>query len=89
MEIRASMTDVRKHFSELIAKVEFGGERFVIERFGVPVAGLVSMDDLARIQGLEAAEVAHVLSPRTGVRRFLEGVGRLWQQVRRRDGGGA
>ena len=36
MEIRVSMTDICPHLSELIGKVEFGGDKIVIERFRVP-----------------------------------------------------
>ena len=77
MEIRVSLSDFRANQSELFGKVEFGGEKIVIERFGVPTAALVSMDDLARIYGLEADEIAAAVNARTGVRGALVTVGRI------------
>ena len=77
MEIRVSMTDIRPHLSELLGRVEFGGEKVVIEKFGVPTAALVTMDDLSKIYKLEADEIAQRLSPRTGARGALVTVAKV------------
>ena len=78
MVIKVNLTDVRPHLSELIGKVEFGGETVIIERFGVPTAALVSMADLRRIWTEEADEIADGVNPRTGVRGSLVTVEKLW-----------
>jgi antitoxin (DNA-binding transcriptional repressor) of toxin-antitoxin stability system len=44
---------LRQRTGDLLARVHFAGERFVIERHGEAVAALVSIDDLHR---LEAAD---------------------------------
>ena len=77
MEIRVSLTDFRAHLSEVVGKVEFGSKKVVIERFGVPTAACVPMDDLARIYRAEAEEIATAVKPRTGVRGALATVGRI------------
>ncbi len=83
MEIRASMTDLRKHFSEVTSRVKFGGDRVVVERFGEPLIALVSLDDLARIYALEKAEIDNSLGWRSGGGKILNqfrkmcGTGRL------------
>jgi prevent-host-death family protein len=51
----ATMTvaDAKNHFSDVLRRAEYGGERVVVERHGKPVAAIVSTEDLRR---LEAAE---------------------------------
>lgn len=44
---------LRQRAGDLLARVRYAGERFVIERHGEAVAALVSIDDLRR---LEAAD---------------------------------
>ena len=43
----------RKNFSELVARVAFGGARVIVERRGKPMAALISMHDLQRLEELE------------------------------------
>lgn len=50
MAKRVSSTDAKAHFSELMAGVEFQGERVIIERRGRPVAALVSVKDLRQLE---------------------------------------
>ena len=37
--------------TELMARVGYGGERYLIERRGKPLAALVSVEDLERLEG--------------------------------------
>ncbi len=50
MTKRINAAQAKAHLSELIAKVAYGGEHYVIERRGKPVAALVSVDDLERLE---------------------------------------
>ena len=57
-----SVADAKRHLSELISRVSYNNERFLILRRGRPMAALVSAEDLARLgeepvpaQGLLAA----------------------------------
>ena len=45
------MTEAKAQLSALMARVGYGGERFVIERRGRPLAALVGVEDLARLEG--------------------------------------
>lgn len=47
-KIRA--TEAKAHLSALMARAGYGGERFVIERRGKPLAALVGVGDLERLE---------------------------------------
>jgi prevent-host-death family protein len=48
--------DVKAHLSELISRVAFGRERLIVLRRGKPMAAMVSIEDLHRLEALDAAE---------------------------------
>lgn len=50
MENVRSVADAKKHLSELMSRVAYNQERFIIERRGKPMAALVSIEDLARLE---------------------------------------
>lgn len=47
-KIRAS--EAKAHFSALLARAGYGGERFLIERRGKPLAALVGVADLRQLE---------------------------------------
>ena len=50
MTTHISSTEAKASFSSLVSKVQYGGERVIIERRGKPVAAVVSLEDLASLQ---------------------------------------
>ena len=50
-----SVADAKKHLSELLSRVAYNQERFLILRHGKPMAALVSAEDLARLEQDPAA----------------------------------
>ncbi len=50
---KITTADARKKFSNLINRVAFGNESFVLTRRGEPIAALVSMKELKLLQELE------------------------------------
>jgi prevent-host-death family protein len=50
MAKKVSAANAKAHFSELVASVAYGRERYIIERRGKPLAALVSLEDLAALQ---------------------------------------
>jgi prevent-host-death family protein len=50
-----STADIKAHLSEMIGKVVYGHERLVVLRRGKPVAALVSLQDLQRLEALDSA----------------------------------
>jgi prevent-host-death family protein len=50
-----STADIKARLSEMIGKVIYGQERLVVLRRGKPVAALVSLQDLRRLEALDAA----------------------------------
>jgi prevent-host-death family protein len=47
---RVSTAQAKAQLSALMAQVAYGGERIIIERRGKPLAALVSVDDLWRLE---------------------------------------
>ena len=45
-----SVANAKKHLSELMSRVAYNNERFLIERRGKAMAALVSAEDLARLE---------------------------------------
>jgi prevent-host-death family protein len=74
---KVRVTEAKAHLSELMARVGYGGERFVIERRGRPLAALVRVEDLERLE----AERRDVSSRSLGA---LSLVG-AWGEVENRD----
>jgi prevent-host-death family protein len=71
MAERIGSADAKARLGELVARVEYGRERFIIQKRGRPVAALVGMDDLQEIADRRAKE------PKRGA---LALVG-LWQSL--------
>ena len=51
MAEKVRVTEAKAQLSALMARVGYGGERFLIERRGRPLAALVGVEDLARLEG--------------------------------------
>ena len=51
MAEKVRVTEAKAQLSALMARVGYGGERFVIERRGRPLAALVGVEDLVRLEG--------------------------------------
>ena len=49
-------TEIKARLSEIIGRIRFGDERVIVLRRGRPVAALVSIHDLRRLEAAEAAE---------------------------------
>ena len=50
MSKSVSVGEAKRSLSELMGRVVYRGERFVIERRGKPMVALVSAEDLARLE---------------------------------------
>ena len=50
MSKNLSVADAKKRLSELMSRVAYNQERFLIERHGKPMAALVSTEDLAKLE---------------------------------------
>lgn len=51
MAKKVRVTDAKANLSALMARAGYGGERFLIERRGRPLAALVGAEDLERLEG--------------------------------------
>ena len=45
-----SVADAKKNLSELMSRAAYNNERFLVRRRGKPMAALVSIEDLARLE---------------------------------------
>jgi len=50
-----TVADAKNHFSDVLRRAEYGGERVIVERHGKPVAAIVSMEDLRLLESAETA----------------------------------
>lgn len=53
---RVKTAEAKAQLSELVSRVAYGAEHFLSERHGKPVAGLVSAEDLAKLEDGSAKE---------------------------------
>ena len=51
--IRLSASEARQRFSEVINRVEYGGERAILQRHGKDVVAIVSIVDVVLLEVLE------------------------------------
>jgi prevent-host-death family protein len=77
MTEKVRVTEAKAHFSALLARAGYGGERFLIERRGKPLAALVGVEDLRRLE-----TEARGVSPRPRGALALVGA---WADVDERD----
>ncbi len=66
---RVNVTDLRPRLTELLARVEHGGDKVVVTRYGKSVAVLVSMEDFKRVWDAEEEHLLGPVNPETGRRR--------------------
>jgi prevent-host-death family protein len=60
MAEKVSVTEAKAKFSALMAEVAYGGKRFIIQRHGEPLAALVNVKDLVRLEeSQEESEQPH------------------------------
>ncbi len=57
------MAEAKSKLSDLVGRAAYGGERFILERRGRPVAILIGLDDYRRLQELEQAAHRQPLPP--------------------------
>ena len=55
MVTRIHAADLHQRVGEVLSKIRYAGERFIIERRGTPVAAVVSIEDLKRLETLSGA----------------------------------
>lgn len=54
MSLSTDTSVVKAHLSEFIGRVAYGRERLLVLRRGKPVAALVSVEDLRRLEALDS-----------------------------------
>ena len=52
MEV-VSVNEARAKFSDLMAKVAYGGQRIIVERRGKPMVVWISIEELSRLEGID------------------------------------
>ena len=59
MVISLNTAEIKARLSELISRVAFHHERLIVLRRGKPMAAMVSIEDLRRLEALEASDANH------------------------------
>jgi prevent-host-death family protein len=52
MAKRVSVADAKREFSEIMSRVALKNERFIIERKGKPMAALINLKDLEKVEAM-------------------------------------
>lgn len=78
-----SVAEAKSRFSELVNRVSYGKERFVIERRGKPVGAIVSPEDLARLEGEAKASPRRGLLAAVGALADVEELDSLLDEIQR------
>lgn len=73
MPTTLNTAEIKARLSELISRVNLSRERLVVTRRGKPVAALVSIDDLHRLEALDAANASYKTSTVHPVMRAFGG----------------
>jgi len=63
MEQVIGMAEAKSRLAELVGQVKYGGETFVLQRRGQPMAVLVGVDEFERLQAASARPGTDPLSP--------------------------
>lgn len=58
---KTTLSEARNNLPELVNRASYGQERIVIERRGKPVAAIVSLEDVARLEAFEDARDSALL----------------------------
>lgn len=74
---KVRVTEAKAQLSALMARAGYGGERFVIERRGRPLAALVGVEDLERLE----AEWSNAVSQPLGALALMG----LWGETEEHD----
>jgi prevent-host-death family protein len=56
-----TISDARNNLPELLNRVGYGQERILVERHGKPIAAIISLEDLRRLEAIEDAFDSAVL----------------------------
>ncbi len=63
MAVSTDTSHVKARLSEFIGRVAYGRERLLVLRRGKPIAALVSVEDLRRLEALDSAAAAREMKP--------------------------
>jgi prevent-host-death family protein len=74
--VTISAMDLRNAIGDILNRIQYTNERFVVERKGAPVAAMVRVDELERLERLERERdaelfrMAKALAERDGLQPF-------------------
>ena len=63
MDKSIGMAHAKSKLAELVGRVAYGGEHFILERRGQPMAVLIGVDEYKRLRGLQWAARKQPLPP--------------------------
>lgn len=81
---RVSVAEAKRRFSELMSRVAYSGERFLIERKGKATAALVKADDLDKLERLTPSLRQRGLLAATGAWADHPGLDQFVKDIYRR-----
>ena len=73
MNTTTGTTEIKARLSEFLGRVRHGRERIIISRRGKPIAALISMDDLHRLENIERESKYQIRETEHPIMRAYEG----------------
>ena len=70
---RTSITKAKQNLGELVKRTAYGGDRFILEFRGKPLAAIVNCEDLARLEAVDETPISQ--------REALERLGDLGRRI--------
>ena len=80
------MAEAKSHFSDLLNRAGYRGERFLIRKRGKPIAAIVSKEDLDTLEHHAGKQPVSFLEAAAELREFDDFPAILDEIVRRRQG---
>lgn len=73
MNVITGTAEAKARLSEFLGRVRHGRERIIISRRGKPVAAIISMDDLHRLENIERENDIHTRETEHSIMRAFGG----------------
>lgn len=74
------LTKARHRLGEVIKRVHLNKEYIILEKDGIPVAGLINIDELEDYLELQDPKIRKII--KEGHEEYKAGKARLWEEVR-------
>ncbi len=76
---RLPLTQARHHLGEMVKRVHLNNDYIILEKDGIPVAGLMDIDELEDYLELQNPKIRRII--KEGYEEYKKGLARPWDEV--------